>query len=121
MRNIQVYQIFTAFPIIYRSATCPQCRNRCVSSALIRLYLNQSLNDTVTTDPRDLQDTIDNLKLQIRENAAKIVGLEAGLSKAQDTQKLARKTIVGLEQQLHTKELLLQNTKHDVSSCYLYK
>lgn len=63
-----------------------------------------------------MQETIENLKLQLRENAAKICGLETSLSKTQDTQKLARKTIVGLEQQLHTKELLQQNTKHDVST-----
>lgn len=90
-----------------RVKNCPQCRNRCTPGTMVRLYLNISLNDTIQdADPNALQRQIDSLQISQRETKVSLNKLKTELS---ESQKMARKTIVGLETQLEQKEMLLKS------------
>lgn len=98
-----------------RSPTCPQCRNKVTARTLVRLFLNVSLNDTVHTDPAQLQNENDGLELKIRTLDAKIRQQETELKTKKDGQLKARRTIVELEAQLEQKNMLIRMQDETVS------
>lgn len=94
--SIITHQYFpcTDFNRIYvsRSSTCPECRNNCTRSQVIRLYLNHTLiNDNFHSNKK--------LQSQLRDCEKKVTALQNSLCETQETHKLV---IEGLEQQLNT-------------------
>lgn len=99
-----------------RVKNCPQCRNRCTTETMVRLYLNVSLNDTVNDqDPITMQSQIDLLQINLRELKVNLKKRETELDVSKESQKMARKTIVGLETQLEQKEMLMKSNLEVVS------
>lgn len=78
--------------------------------------MNQSLNETVDADPNTLQETIENLKLSLRESSAKCEALQKDLTESRSSQKQAKKVIIGLEQKNESISMLLQSNTHTVSA-----
>lgn len=105
-----------------RVKNCPQCRNRCTTDNMVRLYLNVSLNDTISEqDSSTMQGQIDTLQINMRELKVQFKNRESELSVLKESQKMARKTIVGLETQLEQKEMLLKSNLEVVSSLNIIK
>lgn len=52
--------------ILFRSKTCPQCRNKCGERSIIRVYFNLANLDASRVDIGSLQEQLDNAKLQIK-------------------------------------------------------
>lgn len=100
-----------------RSKTCPQCRARCTSSTVIRMYMNVSLNETVRDDPLTLQNANDQLKLRVRSLEAANRKSTDELETNRQTQKKARRTIVELEAKLEQKDMLIVSQERIVSVC----
>lgn len=50
---------------MYRSKSCPQCREKATSHKIHRIYFNFSNNDTINEDTCSLQDKIDKLNFQL--------------------------------------------------------
>lgn len=93
-----------------RVKNCPQCRNRCTTETMVRLYLNVSLNDTINEpDQNAMQSSIDSLQINLRETKVNLKKRETELDISKESQKMARRTIVGLETQLEQKEMLLKS------------
>lgn len=93
-----------------RAKNCPQCRNRCSTETMVRLFLNVSMNDSLLgQDPETLQTRIDTLQINLRETKTSLSKIETELETTKETQKMARKTIVGLEKKLEQKEMLLKS------------
>lgn len=100
-----------------RSQTCPQCRNRCTTKSMVRLYLNVALNETLNEkDTETLQSKFDTMQLTLREQTAALRKRTEEVDKLKSSQKMARKTIVALEVELEKKELLLKTNIEVVGS-----
>lgn len=50
---------------LYRSKSCPQCREKTNQNKIHRIYFNFSNNDTIVEDTSVLQDKVDKLTFQI--------------------------------------------------------
>lgn len=50
---------------LYRSKSCPQCREKTNQNKIHRIYFNFSNNDTIVEDTSVLQDKVDKLTYQI--------------------------------------------------------
>lgn len=50
---------------LYRSKSCPQCREKTNQNKIHRIYFNFSNNDTIVEDTSSLQDKVDKLTFQI--------------------------------------------------------
>jgi len=54
------------FVILCRSKTCPQCRNKCTTRNIFRVYFNLANLDVSRIDVGSLQEQLDNAKLSMK-------------------------------------------------------
>uniref|UniRef100_A0A182MX11 RING-type domain-containing protein n=1 Tax=Anopheles culicifacies TaxID=139723 RepID=A0A182MX11_9DIPT len=97
-----------------RSKTCPQCRDRCVATRLIKVYFNVTANLDTTEDNASLLEKLDNLTLKTREQENKLKTYEANAAEHKSEQKKMRKTLLGLEEEVRSKNTAMFALKHEM-------
>ncbi|XP_050074676.1 E3 ubiquitin-protein ligase TRAIP-like [Anopheles maculipalpis] len=97
-----------------RSKTCPQCRERCIATRLIKVYFNVTANLDTTEDSASLLEKLDNLTLKIREQEKLLKGCEANAAQHKTEQKKMRKTLLGLEEEIRSKNTAMFAMKHEL-------
>uniref|UniRef100_A0A182PMV1 RING-type domain-containing protein n=1 Tax=Anopheles epiroticus TaxID=199890 RepID=A0A182PMV1_9DIPT len=97
-----------------RSKTCPQCRNRCTEARLVKVYFNVTSNLDTTEDNASLLEKLDNLTLKVREQQKQLKTFEDKAVEHKGEQKKMRKTLLGLEDELRTKNTAMFALKHEV-------
>ncbi|XP_052873748.1 E3 ubiquitin-protein ligase TRAIP [Anopheles cruzii] len=98
---------------LQRSKTCPQCRNRCIESKLVKVYFNVAANAS-GEDGTQLLVKLDNLTLKLHETEKNLKDQQKRSGEHKDEQKKMRKTLLGLEEQLRSKESALSLYKHEI-------
>ncbi|EAA11334.4 AGAP006611-PA [Anopheles gambiae str. PEST] len=96
-----------------RSKTCPQCRNRCTEARLVKVYFNVTTSLDTTEDNAALLEKLDNLTLKVREQQKQLKTFEDKVTEHKGEQKKMRKTLLGLEEELRTKNTALFALKHE--------
>lgn len=99
-----------------RAKTCPQCRAVCTARNVVRLYLNVALNETVSEDPRTLQDSNDQLKLSVRELTAKQQRLATELKESNEKHQTSKVLVKKLIKEMEQKDLMMTAQLRIVSS-----
>uniref|UniRef100_A0A182JYN0 RING-type domain-containing protein n=1 Tax=Anopheles christyi TaxID=43041 RepID=A0A182JYN0_9DIPT len=97
-----------------RSKTCPQCRNRCTEARLVKVYFNVTSNLDTSEDNASLLEKLDNLTLKVREQQKQLKTFEEKATDHKGEQKKMRKTLLGLEEELRTKNTALFALKHEM-------
>ncbi|XP_037956960.1 E3 ubiquitin-protein ligase TRAIP-like [Teleopsis dalmanni] len=92
-----------------RSKTCPQCRNKCTTRNIFRIYFNLANLNESRVDIGSLQEQIDNLKLQAQVKNRELKVAEEEVKVLKDTRKKCLKTIKNLEQQIKSNDFLIQS------------
>ncbi|XP_034478206.1 myosin-11 isoform X2 [Drosophila innubila] len=93
--------------ITCRSKTCPQCRNKCTTRHIIRVYFNLANLDVSRIDVGSLQEQLDNANLAMKMKDKEYNKVETQMKDLKATQKKCLKTIEGLEQKLQKKDFLV--------------
>uniref|UniRef100_A0A182WBQ4 RING-type domain-containing protein n=1 Tax=Anopheles minimus TaxID=112268 RepID=A0A182WBQ4_9DIPT len=97
-----------------RSKTCPQCRDHCIAKRLIKVYFNVTANLDTTEDNASLLEKLDNLTLKIREQEGKLKTFETKAAEHKSEQKKMRKTLLGLEEEVRTKNTAMFALRHEM-------
>uniref|UniRef100_A0A182ST30 RING-type domain-containing protein n=1 Tax=Anopheles maculatus TaxID=74869 RepID=A0A182ST30_9DIPT len=97
-----------------RSKTCPQCRDRCTATRLIKVYFNVTANLDTTEDSASLLEKLDNLTLKIREQEKSLKTFETNAAQHKTEQKKMRKTLLGLEEEIRSKNTAMFALKHEL-------
>ncbi|XP_049290416.1 E3 ubiquitin-protein ligase TRAIP [Anopheles funestus] len=97
-----------------RSKTCPQCRDRCIATRLIKVYFNVTANLDTTEDNASLLEKLDNFTLKIREQENKLKTFETNAAEHKSEQKKMRKTILGLEEEIRSKNTAMFALRHEM-------
>ncbi|XP_053664774.1 E3 ubiquitin-protein ligase TRAIP [Anopheles marshallii] len=97
-----------------RSKTCPQCRDRCIATRLIKVYFNVTTNLDTTEDNAALLDKLDNLTLKVREQDRQLKTFETSAAEHKNEQKKMRKTLLGLEEEVRTKNTAMFALRHEM-------
>uniref|UniRef100_A0A182Y2J6 RING-type domain-containing protein n=1 Tax=Anopheles stephensi TaxID=30069 RepID=A0A182Y2J6_ANOST len=97
-----------------RSKTCPQCRDRCTAARLIKVYFNVTANLDTTEDSASLLEKLDNLTLKIREQEKSLKTYETNAAQHKNEQKKMRKTLLGLEEEIRSKNTAMFALKHEL-------
>ncbi|KAM8712759.1 hypothetical protein ACLKA7_013142 [Drosophila subpalustris] len=92
-----------------RSKTCPQCRNKCTTRNIIRVYFNLANLDVSRIDVGSLQEQLDNANLAMKMKEQECHKVEAQMKDLKETQKKCLKTIAGLEQNLQKKDFVVSS------------
>ncbi|KAH8254848.1 hypothetical protein KR032_012452 [Drosophila birchii] len=92
-----------------RSKTCPQCRNKCSTRNIFRVYFNLANLDVSRIDVGSLQEQLDNAKLSMKMVEKERHKDEKQIRDLKDTQKKCLKTIAGLEQKVQMKDFLISS------------
>ncbi|XP_030386932.1 E3 ubiquitin-protein ligase TRAIP [Scaptodrosophila lebanonensis] len=90
-----------------RSKTCPQCRNKCTTRNIWRVYFNLANLDVSRIDVGSLQEQLDNANLAMKVKDKECTKLEQQMKELKETQKKCLKTIAGLEQKLQKNDFLV--------------
>ncbi|XP_017867218.1 PREDICTED: E3 ubiquitin-protein ligase TRAIP [Drosophila arizonae] len=90
-----------------RSKTCPQCRNKCTTRNILRVYFNVANLDTSRIDVGSLQEQLDNANLAIQLKDREQKKAEQRLRELKDIQKKCLKTISGLEAKVRNNEFTI--------------
>ncbi|XP_030558404.1 E3 ubiquitin-protein ligase TRAIP isoform X1 [Drosophila novamexicana] len=90
-----------------RSKTCPQCRNKCTTRNIWRVYFNLANLDVSRIDVGSLQEQLDNANLAMKMKEQEHNKIEQQMKDLKDTQKKCLKTIAGLEQKLQKKDFVI--------------
>ncbi|KAH8357808.1 hypothetical protein KR200_009669 [Drosophila serrata] len=98
-----------------RSKTCPQCRNKCSTRNIFRVYFNLANLDVSRIDVGSLQEQLDNAKLSMKMIEKERHKDEQQIRDLKDTQKKCLKTIAGLEQKVQKKEFLISSYAEQIS------
>ncbi|XP_022218428.1 E3 ubiquitin-protein ligase TRAIP [Drosophila obscura] len=98
-----------------RSKTCPQCRNKCTTRHIWRVYFNLANLDVSRIDVGSLQEQLDNANLAVKMKEKEYNKVELQLKELKDTQKKCLKTISGLEQKVQKKEFLISSYVEQIS------
>ncbi|XP_050094811.1 E3 ubiquitin-protein ligase TRAIP-like [Anopheles aquasalis] len=98
---------------LQRSPTCPQCRNRCTESKLVKVYFNVAASATAE-DGAQLLVKLDNLTLRLHESEKSLKDFQKKNADHKEEQKKVRKILLGLEDQLRAKETALFAYKHEI-------
>ncbi|XP_017148295.1 E3 ubiquitin-protein ligase TRAIP [Drosophila miranda] len=98
-----------------RSKTCPQCRNKCTTRHIWRVYFNLANLDVSRIDVGSLQEQLDNANLAVKMKEKEFNKVEQQLKELKDTQKKCLKTIAGLEQKVQKKEFLVSSYVEQIS------
>uniref|UniRef100_A0AAG5DAJ0 RING-type domain-containing protein n=2 Tax=Anopheles atroparvus TaxID=41427 RepID=A0AAG5DAJ0_ANOAO len=96
-----------------RSKTCPQCRNRCAETRLVKVYFNIAANLDNTEDSASLLQKLDDLTYKIREQEKSLKDFEQKVLDHKGEQKKMRRILLGLEEQLQSKESAILGFKHE--------
>ncbi|KFB49339.1 AGAP006611-PA-like protein [Anopheles sinensis] len=96
-----------------RSKTCPQCRNRCAETRLVKVYFNIAANLDTTEDSASLLQKLDDMTYKIREQEKSLKDFEQKVVDHKGEQKKMRKILLGLEDQLRSKESAILAFKHE--------
>ncbi|XP_052893378.1 E3 ubiquitin-protein ligase TRAIP [Anopheles moucheti] len=97
-----------------RSKTCPQCRDRCIATRLIKVYFNVTTNLDTTEDNAALLDKLDNLTLKVREQEKQLKSFETSSAEHKNEQKKMRKTLLGLEEEVRSKNSAMFALRHEM-------
>lgn len=92
-----------------RSKTCPQCRNKCTTRNIIRVYFNLANLDVSRIDVGSLQEQLDNANLAMKMKEKECHKVETQMKDLKETQKKCLKTIAGLEQKLQKKDFVVSS------------
>lgn len=92
-----------------RSKTCPQCRNKCTTRNIFRVYFNLANLDVSHIDVGSLQEQLDNAKLSMKMVEKERNKDEQQIRDLKETQKKCLKTIAGLEQKVQKKDFLISS------------
>ncbi|TDG51847.1 hypothetical protein AWZ03_001907 [Drosophila navojoa] len=92
---------------ILSSKTCPQCRNKCTTRNILRVYFNLANLDVSRIDVGSLQEQLDNANLAIQMKDKEQKKAEQHLRELKETQKKCLKTISGLETKLRKNEFTI--------------
>ncbi|KAH8290845.1 hypothetical protein KR054_006403 [Drosophila jambulina] len=98
-----------------RSKTCPQCRNKCSTRNIFRVYFNLANLDVSRIDVGSLQEQLDNAKLSMKMVEKERQKDEQQIRDLKDTQKKCLKTIAGLEQKVQKKDFLISSYAEQIS------
>ncbi|XP_035784271.1 E3 ubiquitin-protein ligase TRAIP-like [Anopheles albimanus] len=98
---------------LQRSPTCPQCRNRCTESKLVKVYFNVAASASAE-DGAQLLVKLDNLTLRLHESEKSLKDFQKKNADHKEEQKKVRKILLGLEDQLRAKETALFAYKHEI-------
>ncbi|XP_017115442.1 E3 ubiquitin-protein ligase TRAIP [Drosophila elegans] len=98
-----------------RSKTCPQCRNKCTTRNIFRVYFNLANLDVSRIDVGSLQEQLDNAELSIKMIEKERTKAEQQMRNLKETQKKCLKTIAGLEQKVQKKEFLISSYAEQIS------
>ncbi|ETN66774.1 hypothetical protein AND_001430 [Anopheles darlingi] len=98
---------------LQRSPTCPQCRNRCTESKLVKVYFNVAASASAE-DGAQLLVKLDNLTLRLHESEKSLKDSQKKNADHKEEQKKVRKILLGLEDQLRAKETALFAYKHEI-------
>ncbi|XP_016958713.1 E3 ubiquitin-protein ligase TRAIP [Drosophila biarmipes] len=98
-----------------RSKTCPQCRNKCTTRNIFRVYFNLANLDVSRIDVGSLQEQLDNAKLSMKMIEKERSKDEQQMRNLKETQKKCLKTIAGLEQKVQKKEFLISSYAEQIS------
>ncbi|SPP75899.1 E3 ubiquitin-protein ligase TRAIP [Drosophila guanche] len=98
-----------------RSKTCPQCRNKCTTRHIWRVYFNLANLDVSRIDVGSLQEQLDNAHLAVKMKEKEFNKVEQQLKELKDTQKKCLKTIAGLEQKVLKKDFLVSSYVEQIS------
>ncbi|EDW02724.1 E3 ubiquitin-protein ligase TRAIP [Drosophila grimshawi] len=98
-----------------RSKTCPQCRNKCTTRNIWRVYFNLANLDVSHIDVGSLQEQLDNAKLAMKMKEQECTKVEQQMKDLKDTQKKCLKTIAGLEQKLQKKDFVVSSYVEQIS------
>ncbi|XP_033152122.1 E3 ubiquitin-protein ligase TRAIP [Drosophila mauritiana] len=92
-----------------RSKTCPQCRNKCTTRNIFRVYFNLANLDVSRIDVGSLQEQLDNAKLSMKMVEKERSKEKQHIQDLKETQKKCLKTIAGLEQKVQKKDFLISS------------
>ncbi|EDW91674.1 E3 ubiquitin-protein ligase TRAIP [Drosophila yakuba] len=98
-----------------RSKTCPQCRNKCTTRNIFRVYFNLANLDVSRIDVGSLQEQLDNAKLSMKMVEKERSKDEQQIRDLKETQKKCLKTIAGLEQKVQKKDFLISSYVEQIS------
>ncbi|XP_043642644.1 E3 ubiquitin-protein ligase TRAIP [Drosophila teissieri] len=98
-----------------RSKTCPQCRNKCTTRNIFRVYFNLANLDVSRIDVGSLQEQLDNAKLSMKMVEKERNKDEQQIRDLKETQKKCLKTIAGLEQKVQKKDFLISSYVEQIS------
>ncbi|XP_068143669.1 E3 ubiquitin-protein ligase TRAIP [Drosophila tropicalis] len=94
---------------LQRSQTCPQCRNKCTTRNVTRVYFNLANLDVSRIDVGTLQEQLDNANLALKIKEKDTKKLDQQIKDLKDTQKKCMKTIAGLEQKMQKNEFVMSS------------
>ncbi|XP_017079292.1 E3 ubiquitin-protein ligase TRAIP [Drosophila eugracilis] len=98
-----------------RSKTCPQCRNKCTTRNIFRVYFNLANLDVSRIDVGSLQEQLDNAKLSLKMVEKERSKDEQALKNLKEIQKKCLKTVAGLEQKVQKKDFLISSYAEQIS------
>jgi len=73
--------------LICSSKTCPQCRNKCTTRNIIRVYFNLANLDVSRIDVGSLQEQLDNANLAMKMKEKECHKVETQMKDLKETQK----------------------------------
>ncbi|ALC42581.1 nopo [Drosophila busckii] len=98
-----------------RSKTCPQCRNKCTTRNIFRVYFNLANLDVSHIDVGSLQEQLDNAKLAMKMKEQEHKKADQQVKELKETQKKCLKTIAGLEQKVQKRDFTLSSYVEQIS------
>ncbi|EDV36064.1 uncharacterized protein Dana_GF12143 [Drosophila ananassae] len=92
-----------------RSKTCPQCRNKCTTRNIFRVYFNLANLDVSRIDVGSLQEQLDNAHLALKMKEKEYGKIEQQMREQKDGTKKFLKIVAGLEQKVQKKDFLISS------------